>query len=242
VPARLDQILNLPVVRPLVHWAPVRAVLRPPWRALKRVRLARHEAYARRILASFSPPYKLNAGCGGVYFEGWVNIDCDARVGPVDLCWDLGDSIPAPDTSCEAIYSEHMLEHLTVEQGLQFLRECRRVLRPRGVVRIAMPSLDDMIEKSAAGRWRDQAWLDEPQWRFIASRAEMFNIMFRWWGHQWIYDRDELHRRLREAGFETIRDAAWGESTVDCLHGRETRNNSLLICEAVRSECPADGS
>ena len=188
-----------------------------------------------RCLASKPLPYKLNAGCGTTHFEGWVNIDCDKNAGNVDLVWDLGQGIPVPNNSCEAIYSEHMLEHLSVEQGLQFLRECKRALQIDGVLRIAMPSLDDLIEKSAAGRWREQAWLNEPQWQFIASRAEMFNIMFRWWGHQWIYDRDELHRRFREAGFEVVRDAEWGRSQVEDLCDRETRSNSLLIAEAVKT-------
>lgn len=212
----------------------MRNMLRPGWRALKAAVRARRLARARSTLARFSPPYKINAGCGELYFDGWVNLDCNQALKHVDLQWDLSRGLPVPDASCTLIYSEHVLEHLSVEQGLVFLRDCRRALVPGGVLRTAMPSLDDMIEKSASGHWRDQAWLDEPQWRFIASRAEMFNIMFRWWGHQWIYDRDELYRRLREAGFEMIRDVAWGESTIDELRGRETRNNSLLICEAVK--------
>lgn len=213
----------------------IRTTLRPGWRALKGAVRARRLARARRILARFPAPYKINAGCGTLRFEGWVNIDCDQSLQNVDLYWDLSQGLPTPDATCAVIYSEHMLEHLNVEQGQAFLRDCRRTLAPGGVLRIAMPSLDDMIEKSAGGRWDDQAWLKEPQWSFIASRAEMFNIMFRWWGHQWIYDRDELHRRLREAGFESIRDVAWGESAVPDLRGRETRNNSLLICEAVKT-------
>jgi predicted SAM-dependent methyltransferase len=190
---------------------------------------------ARRAFRRFAPPYRIHAGCGSLRFDGWVNIDCDTKLQNADLHWDLSQDLPAPDASCSAIYSEHMLEHFDVEQGLRFLSDCHRALIRGGVLRIAMPSLDDMIEKSASGQWNDQAWLREPQWRFIASRAEMFNIMFRWWGHQWIYDREELHRRLREAGFENIRDVAWGESDVECLRDRETRNNSLLICEAEKS-------
>src|SRR5258708_23318534 len=104
----------------------VRKVLRPTWRALKRMVNARRMVYAQRRLAAFMPPYKINAGCGRVYWNGWVNIDCASEVGRVDLCWDLSRSIPLPDASCEVIYSEHMLEHFSVEQGLTFLRECRR--------------------------------------------------------------------------------------------------------------------
>ncbi|HUY93401.1 MAG TPA: methyltransferase domain-containing protein [Pirellulales bacterium] len=210
-------------------------VLLPPWRVFKARRLALRKARAARALQKFTPPYKINAGCGSLRFEGWVNIDCNTALENVDFFWDLAEGLPTPDESCSVIYSEHVLEHLNVQQGLHYLRECRRSLAPGGVLRTAMPSLDDLIEKSAAGRWREQAWLDEPQWRFIDSRAEMFNIMFRWWGHQWVYDREELYRRLREAGFEQIRDVAWGESEVECLRNRETRNDSLLICEAVKT-------
>ncbi len=213
----------------------IRRILGPPWRVLKRLARARQFANGRRRLARFVPPYRIHAGCGTVYFGGWVNIDLRRDVAAIDLRWDLSRGIPVPDTSCEAVYSEHMLEHLSAEQGLQFLRECRRGLVPGGVVRIAMPSLDDILEKSVDGRWREQAWLQQPEWRFIATRAEMLNIAFRWWGHEWLYDRNELHRRLREAGFEVIRDVEWGQSDLACLRNLETRDDSLLICEAIKT-------
>jgi predicted SAM-dependent methyltransferase len=212
-----------------------RKILQPPWRAWKAVRHATRLAAARRALRRFAAPYKINAGCGPAPFTGWVNIDNNRELDPLDLFWDLSQGLPVPDESCEVIFSEHVLEHLNLQQGLHFLNDCRRALIPGGVLRTAMPSLDDMIEKSANGRWNDQVWLHEPQWQFIASRAEMFNIMFRWWGHQWIYDREELHRRLREVGFQTIRDMAWGESELECLRHRENRPSSLLICEAVKT-------
>ena len=213
----------------------IRQILRPPWRAWKAARYASRLALARRALRRFTPPYKINAGCGTAPFAGWVNIDSNKELDNVDVYWDLSQGLPLPDRSCSVIYSEHVLEHLNLQQGLLFLRDCQRALVPGGVLRTAMPSLDDMVEKSASGRWHDQAWLHEPQWQFIASRAEMFNIMFRWWGHQWIYDREELYRRLREAGFQKIRDVAWGESDVECLRHRETRPSSLLICEAEKT-------
>jgi predicted SAM-dependent methyltransferase len=62
----------------------------------------------------------------------------------------------------------------------------------------------------------------------------MVNIFFRWWGHEWIYDSEEFHRRLKEAGFTQILDEAWGESADPGLRNRETRKDSVLICEAIR--------
>lgn len=59
----------------------------------------------------------------------------------------------------------------------------------------------------------------------------MLNIAFRWWGHQWLYDQEELHSRLWEAGFSIIRDVEWVNSDIPELRNLETRKDSLLICE-----------
>lgn len=62
----------------------------------------------------------------------------------------------------------------------------------------------------------------------------MLNIAFRWWGHRWLYDREELHRRLGEAGFDRLEDVAPGQSTRPELRNLETRPDSLLVCEATK--------
>jgi predicted SAM-dependent methyltransferase len=187
---------------------------------------------ARRALSQFTPPYKIHLGCGRVHLDGWVNVDADGASPAVDLVWDLRHPLPFPDDSCELLYSEHVLEHFTVEDGLSLLRECRRVLRSGGVLRIAMPSLDDILRKSVGADWRDQDWLSWPEYRAIQTRAEMLNVAFRWWGHQWLYDREELRRRLAEAGFSHADDCARGQSAIADLRERETRADSNLVCEA----------
>lgn len=186
------------------------------------------------ISKRYEPPYKLNLGCGSIYLDGWVNIDSNKGIKRLDLLWDLSRGIPVPDNSCSHIYCEHFLEHLQVEHGVAFLRECFRALMPGGILRIAMPSLDVLLEKATSSAWREQDWLTWPEYRFIQTRAEMLNISFRWWGHQWLYDREELHRRLVEAGFQQIVDASWGVSGSPLLCNRETRKDSLLICEAEK--------
>ncbi|MCC5665335.1 methyltransferase domain-containing protein [Nostoc sp. CHAB 5784] len=184
------------------------------------------------ILDQLIQPYKLNFGCGKVKFDGWLNIDIDTTLNTVDLIWDVSNRLPFKDNSCQIIYHEHMLEHLPVEQGIFFLHECYRVLQVGGVLRVAMPSLDVLLKKATSENWRDQDWLRWPEYQFIQTRAEMINIAFRWWGHQYLYDSEELHRRLHEAGFIYVKDVEWGCSDTKELRNRETRNDSLLICEA----------
>jgi predicted SAM-dependent methyltransferase len=177
---------------------------------------------------------KLHIGCGQVKLAGWINIDEFLHPGITDLQLDITKGLPYADNSGSLIYHEHFLEHLTLEDGFQFLKECYRVLKSGGVMRIAMPSLDTIIEKYYLKNWKEQDWLKLPEYQFIQTRAEMINIAFRWWGHQWLYDREELNRRLREAGFTIIREVEWGKSHIPELNNLETRRDSLLICETQK--------
>jgi predicted SAM-dependent methyltransferase len=192
---------------------------------------ARRKA-ARARMARFPGPLRLHIGCGKNHFPSWVHLDMNDALLHLDVLWHADDALPCEDGTVELIYSEHFLEHLPVEVGVRYLKECYRVLRPGGVLRTAMPSLDVLLDKCCSGDWRDQDWLTWPEYRFIQTRAEMLNIAFRWWDHQWLYDREELGRRLREAGFTEIADTAWGESSHPELCRRETRKDSILICEA----------
>jgi predicted SAM-dependent methyltransferase len=191
-----------------------------------RIRLAQDR------IARFSRPYKLNVGSGKLRFEGWVNLDLAVIPGITDIQWDATQPFPFSDGSCAVIYNEHFLEHITVPQAISFLQECRRLLIPGGTLRIAMPSLEDILHHYYSETWKEQDWLTWEEHQGIQTRAEMVNVSMRWWGHQWIYDREELHRRLKEAGFTHILDAEWGRSDHPELCSRETRQESRLICEA----------
>lgn len=176
-------------------------------------------------------PYKLHMGCGRNVLPGWLNLDLEPAVDGV-IAWDMRYRLPLEDGSAVLIHNEHFLEHLTPDEGLDFLRECRRLLAPDGVLRIAMPDLHELVRKYWEEDWRDQPVIKLHHLEWIKTRAEMINVGFRNWGHKWNYDREELHRRLEEAGFHRIEDAAWGESEHITLRKLETRPESKLICEA----------
>jgi predicted SAM-dependent methyltransferase len=218
-------------------------LLRIPYHLMKRVnrfaeRAAASRAYSRRlqaanaVLAGAARPLKLNLGCGEVSFPGWINVDLEDRR-KANLLWNLTDRFPLPDECCSLIYSEHVIEHFGVDDGLKILRECRRLLVLGGVLRVAMPSLEYCVEFYVKDSWRPDfnRWEDL---RGVKTRCEALNVAMRWWGHLWLYDREELHRRLLEAEFNQIRDAEWGKSSVGELCNRETRTETLLIVEAVK--------
>lgn len=190
---------------------------------------------AKKTMSKFQSPYKLHVGCGSNKNVGWINLDLEGDPNIVDIFWNATQKFEfLENNSCSLIYCEHFLEHLSIDQGVNFLADCYRILENGGVLRIAMPSLEYVIAKYNSEDWQNQDWLTWPEYQFIKTRAEMMNICFRWWGHQWLYDREELHRRLCEAGFEKVKDLTWGYSDVPELKNRETRKDSLLICEAQK--------
>jgi predicted SAM-dependent methyltransferase len=188
----------------------------------------------RRAMQAFPRPYRLHLGCGQIRFEGWVNVDLSTGNDATDVVWDVTDPLPVEDCACRLIYSEHLVEHLTVEDARRLLVECHRALAPGGILRLAMPSLERLVEQYGSGRWREQPWLSQPENRHVSTPCEMLNVAFRSWGHEWLYDAEELHRRLSEAGFTDIRDMDSGFSEVPDLANRERRPDSLLVCEARR--------
>jgi predicted SAM-dependent methyltransferase len=97
-----------------------------------------------------------------------------------------------------------------------------------------MPNAQELIRHYYEDVWAKQSWLQKYGYCWVKTRAEYINICFRNGGHQWLYDFEELDRRLREAGFSRIERAAWGESQYPELRKRETRDEMLLICKATR--------
>ena len=190
-------------------------------------------ADAKAFLTRATLPLKVNVGCGNEPFPGWVNLDLDPAV-RADIVWDVTDGLPFPDNSCAFIYSEHFLEHIPVQQGVRFLSECRRSLQPGGVVRIGMPCVQALVREYHENVWAKQPWLEKYGYAWVKTRAEYINIGFRDWGPQWLYDLEELDRRLREAGFTQVKSAGWGESKYPELTKRETRDETRLICEATK--------
>ena len=71
----------------------------------------------------------------------WLNLDLHASVPGVTVA-DLTKGIPVDDNSASVVYSAAVLEHIRSHDIPFFLDECRRVLEPGGILRIAVPDLE----------------------------------------------------------------------------------------------------
>jgi predicted SAM-dependent methyltransferase len=159
--------------------------------------------------------------------NGWVNVDLDSPLADAHL--DLRCPLPYGEASVDFIFNEHFLEHITREEGLAFLKECRRLLKPSGVFRVSTPDLRWVVAQYVSGKldeWTDVDWVPETSCRLL-------NEGMRLWGHQFVYDLPELLLTLREAGFTDVRQMKHRESSHSDLGGLECRPwHQELIVEA----------
>jgi len=190
----------------------------------------------RRGNPSFAGPVRLHIGSGQRHLEGWVNIDHQKLPG-VDRVVDVRHGLPFENVS--TIYAEHFLEHLPLESGLGFLRECRRVLEPEGRLRLSTPNLAWVL----ATHYRQDAALSDDQGLFDCLRT---NRAFHGWGHQFLYNRASLALALAAAGFAEVSFHSYGESGHPELAGVEGHEKSddapglphVLIAEASGVAAP----
>ena len=187
---------------------------------------------ARRVRYELTRPSwgdfdRLHLGCGDNRLAGWLNIGV-----PGDIRHDLRKPFPLPNRSIRFIYSEHFIEHITIDEALLLLRECCRVLTTDGVIRISTPDLKALSSEYLAGRtsgYTDAYW--QP-----ATPCRMLNEALRLWGHQFVYDFEELSAVMRCAGLSVVNRVAWRESDHVELRNLEFRApHQDLIVEAHRS-------
>lgn len=191
---------------------------------------------AKDLLRGKKGKIKLNVGCGTDYKEGWINIDnnSDNNIERLDLNWDLRNPLPFRDSSVDFIFNEHFIEHLTVEEGQAAIKDLMRVLKPGGVLRVAMPDLEIAVDQYLNLPLSKDPTIKRFNLDFIKTRAERINLSFRGWDHKWLYDWEELERRLREAGCGNIKRCKLGKSQYSELQNLETRDESTLIAEVIR--------
>lgn len=145
---------------------------------------------------------KVNIGFGPLKHIGWTNLDCHLSLKQDELACDLRRRWPLRSASARYIFSEHVFEHFAhPEEIMNVLRECHRVLKPGGVLRIIVPD----AEKYLLAYVHDDTDFVTQVGGPSASKLSVVNGMMRENGfHKYAYDYEELSRTLKSAGFSNV--------------------------------------
>lgn len=202
----------------------------------------------------------INIGCGWKTHHAWNNVDFSpyarlasrprlksllralgllsdlrlerlSRVDPGIVCHDLRLGIPYADGVFDVAYHSHFLEHIDRSAVPSVLAECRRVLKPGGILRVVVPDWELLTRRylEALQAW-DQGAPDAParhhqamydlidqMVRSDATGANASSLIGRLENrlrggasgtgelHRWMYDRRSLAAALEDAGFHAPR-------------------------------------
>ena len=93
---------------------------------------------------------KINFGSGPYPISGWINVDIDSAGRP-DVVADLGRPLPFATGVADFIHTEDFIAQLDPTPLLHFLRECRRILKPEGAMRVLTDPVAPKSRNTTAG-------------------------------------------------------------------------------------------
>jgi predicted SAM-dependent methyltransferase len=121
----------------------------------------------------------LNIGCGDRFNRKWINIDINSVDESVIPC-DISNGINFDDNYFDVVYHSHVIEHIEKNLAPGFLDECYRVLKPGGILRIAVPDLEKIaqiyllsLENASNGK---NGWDENYDWMLLELYDQVIRV------------------------------------------------------------------
>ena len=139
---------------------------------------------------------KLNLGAGNekYHVDGYVNLDLKTGDSAYPLSY--------PDNSAEEIRASHLLEHFGHHEVPAVLAEWVRVLQPGGLLKIAVPNFEYIVDRYEEGA-------EEPILGYLMGGQQDEHDF-----HKTIFDKHGLTYLLEQAGLVEITE--WVSEIMDC--------------------------
>jgi hypothetical protein len=171
----------------------------------------------------------LNLGCGSTPHPAFVNVDLHA--GPGVVAHDLRTGVPFPDGTYDLVYHSTMLSHFRRPEAGRFMEECRRVLKPGGVLRVVTEDLEQLavayLKKLEAAWCGERSSGHDHEWLMLelydqATRERPGGDMLPYLSNPGLANEDFVRMRVGEQGAIMIAGAR-----SRARNGRPRRRPSL---------------
>jgi len=141
-------------------------------------------------------PSKLNLGSGSSPLAGYHNLDIKTH----DQIYPL----PADDGAVDEVRASHVLEHFPHGQVADVVKEWARVLKPGGLLKIAVPDFDWIVKAYSNGH-RDDGRLEH---YLFGGQADGDDY------HKAFFNEEKLKALLEGAGLVDVK--RWESDAPDC--------------------------
>lgn len=208
---------------------------------------------------------KLNLGSGPVFVPGFINLDNSPNLYLRRLSWlkkllfNLGIlnaqhlinwdtrivhknilKLNYPQNSIDFIYSSHFLEHIFFYQSEQLLKNCLKILKPKGMLRLALPDYDLFIDEYTSNRSLnpydalfvfEQRLLSHP----LNKPNKLENLVLRNSHiHKWHPTKGFVFKLLIDIGFKDVSVKNYREGSFPDLDLIENRAENTFYIEASK--------
>lgn len=156
------------------------------------------------------------------------------KEGPgIDISCDIREGLPVEDASFHYVVSIHALPMISYPDLVPVLQELRRVLKPGGVLRLALPDVDRGIRAYQAGR-RDYFLIPDEDVRSLGGK---FIVHMLWYGYSvTLFTSDFIEELLNKAGFSRVTHCQFRQTASEWpeIVMLDNRENESLFVEAVK--------
>lgn len=166
-------------------------------------------------------------------------------------------NLPIPgieDSTYDGVHSEHFIEHLTKDQGIEFLKEMHRVMKPGGVIRTIWPSMDfvDQLKNDPSmethsfvmmyneyiidreNPFRHPYYSSIPNISSMSKREKAaLRLLHQEGEHKHLWYKQELIDTLIELGFKDAREHPYRQSRFHQFNGIDNKDPMRTLHSTV---------
>lgn len=193
---------------------------------------------------------RLHVGCGNIWVKDWLNLTYEKREkygklktidGVLWLNYNVVKQLPFDSGSIQYLAGSHFIEHLDLNEGIEFFKEAFRVMKKGGMIHMSCPDLGIYVKNYVN---RNEAFFEDALIKRACTfkNAKTFGEIFiakaydSGGAHRWFYDFDSLCHVLETAGFCEVKKIGRTQGRIPDIEKIELPDREIetLYVEAVK--------